>query len=370
MSTANTQTAVATLPKEKEVAFIPFGGDVEIKLNVAIIARYCCVPTKTGVLPTESDCVKFMMLCRARKLNPFEGDCFLLGYDTQDGPKFSLITAQQAYLKRAEVNPEYDGMTSGVIVKDDKGAIVEREGDFTFPGDDLLGGWARVHFKARKIPTLRRLNLQTFDKGFGQWKVNKAGMIVKCAEADALRSSFPTMLGGLYSAEEHGNTIEVTSSVAAANLGDAPAPRVLSAPAEAPRAPKAAPKPAVVQESRPAAPIETPQPVREAAPIETAQPESVQSEEEAAAEAALGLAPEPPASTAPAEEENVPEAYKALVLLAEKSGVTLDQVFAFCKKKAIANKPEHTSLAKLPVPKLENLVKAWNGIVASVKEMK
>jgi hypothetical protein len=44
----------------------------------------------------------------------------------------------------------------------------------------------------------KRIKLGTFNKGRSVWQTNPAGMIVKCAEADALRSSFPTELGGLY----------------------------------------------------------------------------------------------------------------------------------------------------------------------------
>merc|ERR1711991_914366 len=58
----------------------------------------------------------FLMLCRARKLNPFEGDAYLVGYDSKDGAKFSLITSHQALLKRAELCQQFDGMESGLIL--------------------------------------------------------------------------------------------------------------------------------------------------------------------------------------------------------------------------------------------------------------
>jgi hypothetical protein len=48
----------------------------------------------------------------------------------------------------------------------------------------------------------KRLKLSTFDKGRSLWKTNPEGMIVKCAEADALRSSFPQLIGGMYLREE------------------------------------------------------------------------------------------------------------------------------------------------------------------------
>ena len=187
--------------------FVPFGSKDAIRLSINIIRRLVAVPTKTGRMPTDDDCIKFQMMCQARRLNPFEGDVFMLGYDTKDGAKFSMITAHQAFLKRAELNPEYDGMESGVIVFRNED-LTELEGDFLLDNDVLVGAWARVFFKSRSHPMHKRCKLSTFRKDNQQWRDNPAGMIVKCAEADALRSSFPTMLGGLYLKDEMETTVE------------------------------------------------------------------------------------------------------------------------------------------------------------------
>lgn len=184
--------------EERSVTFTPFGSKDSIKLSVAIVKNLICSPTKSGKVCSDAQAMKFIMLCKAKGLNPFENDAYLVGFDSKDGPSFSLITAHQAFLKRAETHPEYDGMESGVIVRDVNGVLVDREGDFFFEDDTLLGGWATVHFKTRKHPKKSRLKLSTFHQGRSRWNIDPAGMIVKCAEADALRGSFPTMLGGLY----------------------------------------------------------------------------------------------------------------------------------------------------------------------------
>lgn len=206
----NQNQIVKTLdPNEKSIEYIPFGADSKIKLSLKIIQDFIAIPTRSGKQCSERDAMRFMMLCRARALNPFEGDAYLQGYDTKEGPCFSLITAHQAFLKRAEVNPEYDGMESGVILTVD-GEIVEREGDFFVDQKEtLVGGWARVHFKNRRVPCYRRLRLSSFKKPFGVWDNNPEGMIVKCAEADALRSAFPTKLGGMYLSDELAKIEEV-----------------------------------------------------------------------------------------------------------------------------------------------------------------
>jgi phage recombination protein Bet len=197
---------------EKPMEYVPFGSQDKIKLSVAIVQNLICVKTRSGKVCSPADAMKFMMLCQARKLNPFEGDAFLIGYDGKDGPTFSLITAHQAFLKRAEVNPEYDGMKSGIIVEEDDG-LKDLEGDFYMGHQKVVGGWATVFFKNRKQPMHKRIRLERFQKSFGIWQDDAAGMICKCAEADALRSSFPTMLGGLYIKEEQpvSTTVEISA---------------------------------------------------------------------------------------------------------------------------------------------------------------
>lgn len=195
------QQSSALVKKDKSTTFIPFGGQDELTLTISMVKSIIAVPTKSKKYPTDGDCIKFIALCKARRLNPFEGDAFLIGYDSKDGPKFNLITAHQAFLKRAEASEDFDGMESGIIISRE-GKVIDLQGDFFMDGDLILGGWATVHFKKKKIPMHKRIRLKRFDKGWGTWEDDPAGMICKCAEADALRSSFPTVLGGMYLKQE------------------------------------------------------------------------------------------------------------------------------------------------------------------------
>lgn len=198
-----TQDKTPQLPARQErfTEFVPFGAEDKIKLSIDMVKNLVAVKTKQGHSCSDTDAIKFIAMCQARRLNPFEGDAFLIGYDSKDGPKFTLVTAHQAFLKRAELHKEYDGMQSGLIVKRGE-ELMDITGDFYLEGDELLGGWATVYFKTRTHPMHKRVRLKRFMKPFGIWQEDPAGMIVKCAEADSLRSSFPTMLGGLYTREE------------------------------------------------------------------------------------------------------------------------------------------------------------------------
>src|SRR5690606_38656782 len=134
-------------------------------------------------------------------------DLYLIGYDTKDGPKFELITSIQALRKRAEIHPQYDGSERGVIVMNKAGEIIERAGTMTGAGETLVGGWAKAYRKDKRTPSYETVKLSTYKKPFGRWVTDPEGMIIKCAEAAALRRAFPSDVGGLYVAEEF-DTVE------------------------------------------------------------------------------------------------------------------------------------------------------------------
>lgn len=212
-----------------EITYTPLASADTVKLSIAIVKMWLCKPTKSGAVCSDSDAMRFMMLCRARRLNPFEGDAHLVGYDGRNGPEFSLITAHQAFLKRAEPQPSFKGMDSGVIVSPGSpckacdggfrqvgdtverckfchgsGIIDEVQGDVVPPEQTLVGGWAHLDRDGWTIPVHRRLSLKAYKPSYENkfWGDNPAGQIVKCAEADVLRSSYPTLLGGLYNGQE------------------------------------------------------------------------------------------------------------------------------------------------------------------------
>lgn len=204
-------TAIANR-SESVITYIPLGEQEPIHLTLDRVKRFLCVPTRSGKMPSDEQVMKYMMLCKAQSLNPWVNDAYLTGYDSKDGPSFSLITSHQAILKRAEASSQYDGMESGVIVlRNDE--LTERQGDLVLKGEVLVGGWARVHRKDRSIPSYDALNLSTFDKNQSRWNSDKAGMIVKCAEASALRKAFPSTLAAMYCKEEMDRDREVVQPV-------------------------------------------------------------------------------------------------------------------------------------------------------------
>jgi len=193
---------------DKPITFTPLGETTEISLTPAMIRAHVAVKTRKGATPSNTDLITFLMLCKAGSLNPWTKDAYLVGYDTNDGPVFTLIVAHQALLKRAENSPHYRGMESGVVVTDKDGNTIEREGDLKFAGDRLVGGWAKVYRADRVVATSDRLELSVYSTGRSRWKVDPAGMIVKCAEGSALRKAFPLELGSMYTRAEMAHVVE------------------------------------------------------------------------------------------------------------------------------------------------------------------
>ena len=205
-------TAIANKPPETVISYIPLGESESISLTLSRVKQFLCVPTRSGKMPTDEQVIKYMMLCKAQSLNPWVNDAYLVGYDGKDGPQFSLITAHQAFLKRAEASHEFDGIESGVVVLRGE-TITERQGDMVLPGEVLVGGWARVHRRDRSVPAYDSLALKTFDTGRSRWAADPAGMIVKCSEASALRKAFPSTLAAMYCKEEMDRNREASSDV-------------------------------------------------------------------------------------------------------------------------------------------------------------
>ena len=197
----NIMTETQAIVKAGETSFVPLGESEAIKISADIIRRNLITPTASGKEPKDRDILDLVMLCRARKLNPFTGDVYLVGYDTRGGAKFNIIVSHMALLKRAEHSEKFDGMESGLILETENGRV-ETQGDYIEPGQKAVGAWARVHRKDQRVATYRSLNISRYDKGNGLWRENPEMMGVKCAEADALRSAFPSSAGGLYLSEE------------------------------------------------------------------------------------------------------------------------------------------------------------------------
>ena len=151
------------------------------------------------VKPTKGEVGFFIEMCKARSLNPFLREIYLIKYD--ENRPASYVVGKDAFTQRANSIPEYDGMGAGIIVQ--RGNKIEYlDGTFYAPGDVLLGGWAKAYRKDRSHPSSASVAIQEYSSSQSTWKQMPATMIRKVAVVQALREAFPNEVGGLYDASE------------------------------------------------------------------------------------------------------------------------------------------------------------------------
>jgi len=208
MSNSNTEIAKDT-KVERKISYIPFGEKEAIDLTIGTVKNFIAARTRSGKTPSNQDIVKFMMLCKSRELNPWVGDAYLVGYDSSDGPTFTLITGVQALFKRAENNGNYNGMESGVIIINADKKLEQRAGDLVLDSEELVGGWAKCYRKDQEHPTFDSLKFSTYSTGRSRWKADPAGMIVKCFDD---KTEILTTEGFELFSEARGRILQVTNN--------------------------------------------------------------------------------------------------------------------------------------------------------------
>ena len=175
----------------------------EIKLTPKIVQEYI-VGTEAKI--TNQEFKLFTELCKVRKLNPFLREAYLIKY--KDNQPAQIVVGKDAILKRAVLNPQYDGMESGIIVQKEDGSVEERKGTFKLGDEQLVGAWARVFRKDWTHPTYASVSfLEVAQKKSdgslnSNWSTKGATMVEKVANVRALRETFVEDLGGMYEAEE------------------------------------------------------------------------------------------------------------------------------------------------------------------------
>ena len=177
--------------------------DQEIKLTPKIVQDYLVGTDAEITLPEFK---LFTELCKVRKLNPFLREAYLIKYSNKQAA--SIVVGKDAIMKRAVLNPKYNGMKSGIIVLNDEGEIIERKGTFKLDSEQLVGGWAEVFRKDWENSIYCSVSLsETIQKKSNgeinsNWSKQPATMIEKVAKVRALREAFVEDLGGMYEAEE------------------------------------------------------------------------------------------------------------------------------------------------------------------------
>ena len=169
-----------------------------------------------------AEALKFLLTCRAARINPFLGEAFLLPMGKKV-TRWQTVISKSAYLRRAQQWPEYDGFESGIVVvvqiPDQKtgrstSKVVDIEGTIMPPNALLVGGWCKVWKKGISRPFTKRVSMTEYDRQSGTWLSIPCTMIEKVAVASGHREAFG--IGDSYE--------EAEIEVAYRNTLDSPSP--------------------------------------------------------------------------------------------------------------------------------------------------
>ncbi len=158
---------------------------------------------------TDSELAMYLYRCREMGFDPLSKELVLQKRVSQDGTmNLSFITTRDALLRKAELNPNYAGINSGVVRENDTFLVDTEKGvvkhTFGMKRGKILAGWAVVYHKMR-LPVV---SVADYDEYYNAnikspvWKSVPSAMIQKVAEVAALRRQFPVLAQGVYTAEE------------------------------------------------------------------------------------------------------------------------------------------------------------------------
>lgn len=204
----NQMTNQNQAPKKNDMAFDVNGQEVTLSQN--IVRKYL---VRGGADVTDQEVSMFIQLCRYQELNPFINEAYMIKFK---GSPAQLIVSKEAFMKRAENNPNFKALQAGIIVERDND-MIELEGAIKLKADELIGAWARVYRHDREAPVTVKIAYSEFSKGQSTWKQQPMNMIRKTAIVNALREAFPNALGAMYTEDDsqpaQSGPIDITAEV-------------------------------------------------------------------------------------------------------------------------------------------------------------
>ena len=147
----------------------------------------------------DKDIDNFLRLCKYQRLNPFLGDVYI----TKEYGYYARFPVKKEFvLKRANKNPDYRGMQSGITIIRN-GIQMDIDGYIrAYQNDVLVGGWAKVYRKDFVCPFYINVPLSLYGGRGGMWNDSPELMIRKVAIVQAMREAFPDDFNQLYEMDE------------------------------------------------------------------------------------------------------------------------------------------------------------------------
>ena len=115
----------------------------KITLTPQIVRDYLDSGDKERV--SMQEVVMFINLCKYAGLNPWLKEAYCIKYGSEPA---TMVVGKEAFMKRAEKTPGFDGFEAGVIVLSGD-ELIYRKGTLKLPDEELVGGYAEVFRRDR-----------------------------------------------------------------------------------------------------------------------------------------------------------------------------------------------------------------------------
>lgn len=158
---------------------------------------------------TEQQTKQFLAVAGTFGLNPWKREVYAVTYKNKDGSTdMSIVTGYETYIKRAELNPNYDGFDIEFKGGFKRGKITKQGKNGSWQVDALVPDGTvscvcTVYRKDRAHPTREEVFFDEYDQGNSMWQSKPRTMLKKVAIVSAFRKAFPFDFGGMpYTSDE------------------------------------------------------------------------------------------------------------------------------------------------------------------------
>ena len=176
----------------------------EVVLTPEIVRDYLVTGKKE--LVSNQEIAYFLGICKARGLNPFVKDCYLIKYGHEPA---AIITSIDFYRSRARAAADCVGWEKGVICLNKETKGIRYSKGLVLPDEELVGGWFRARPLGWTVDFELEVNLEGYIKKTSEGKItkfwgkeNQPSQISKVAESQGLRTVWPDLFQGTHTAEE------------------------------------------------------------------------------------------------------------------------------------------------------------------------
>lgn len=146
---------------------------------------------------------QFVAVSLAFGLNPWKKEVHPVVYKNKDGGyDLSIVTGYEVYLKRAEMNPNYDGFNIEFKGSFKRGKVTKQGKNGPWQVDALVPDGevscvCTVFRKDRAHPIREEVFFDEYDQGNSMWQGKPRTMLKKVAIVSAFRKAFPIDFGGM-----------------------------------------------------------------------------------------------------------------------------------------------------------------------------